>query len=126
MKIVFNRNIFLIASILLFVTVGCNDVLEETPRQLTPDYFRTAQGLNSGITAAYATFRNYYGTESGMNLTVYGTDEFTHGQQQTNPPLNTYNNLLNPTNGNVGVPWNRAYQAINTCNGIIEIGVDAD
>src|SRR5688572_24522405 len=126
MKIVFNRHIFLVASLLLLATVGCNDVLEETPRSLTPEYFSTAQGLNSGITAAYATFRNYYATESGMNLTVYGTDEFTHGQQQTNPPLNTYNNLLNPTNGNVGVPWNRAYQAINTCNGIIEIGVDAD
>ena len=110
---------------LLLVTVGCNDVLEETPRQLTPDYFRTAQGLNSGITAAYATFRNYYGTESGMNLTVYGTDEFTHGQQQTNPPLNTYNSLLNPSQGNVSVPWGRAYTAINTCNGIIELGATA-
>ncbi len=125
MKIVFNRHIILIASLLLLATVGCNDVLEETPRNLTPAYFSTAQGLNAGITAAYATFRNYYATENGMNLSVYGTDEFTHGQQQTNPPLNTYNSLLNPVQGNIGVPWGRAYTAINTCNGIIELGAAA-
>jgi hypothetical protein len=111
--------------VLLVAAAGCNDVLEEQPRQLTPDYFATAQGLNSGITAAYATFRNYYATESGMNLTVYGTDEFTHGQQQTNPPLNTYGSGLNPAQGQIGVPWQRAYQAINTCNGIIELGPKA-
>ena len=122
MKQVFKRYRSLFASVLLLTTAGCNDVLQEQPRQLTPDYFRTAQGLNSGITAAYATFRNYYATEAGMNLTVYGTDEFTHGQQQTNPPLNVYNNQLNPSQGQVGVPWQRAYQAINTCNGIIELG----
>jgi hypothetical protein len=107
----------------LLLTFGCNDVLDEQPRsQLTPDFFKTGQGLNAGITAAYASFRWYYATEGGMNLTVYGTDEFTHGQQVTNPPLNTYNGSLNPTNGDLLTPWNRSFPAINTCNGIIELG----
>jgi starch-binding outer membrane protein, SusD/RagB family len=125
MKLKFNRHIILAASFVLFSTIGCNDVLEENPRQLTPEFFRTAQGLNSGVTAAYATFRNYYATESGMNVTVYGTDEFTHGQQVTNPPLNTYGSSLNPQNGDIGNAWGRAYTAINTCNGIIELGIEA-
>ena len=125
MRRIFNQYILPTIVVLLVTVTGCNDVLDETPRQLTPDFFRTAQGLNSGITAAYATFRNYYATEGGMNVTVYGTDEFTHGQQVTNPPLNTYNSSLNPQQGDIGNAWGRAYTAINTCNGIIELGPDA-
>jgi starch-binding outer membrane protein, SusD/RagB family len=92
MRIKFRNHYILAAMMLFLTTTACNvnDVLTEEPRSLTPVYFQTALGLNSGITAAYATFRNYYATESGLNLTVYGTDEFTHGQQVPNPPLNTY------------------------------------
>lgn len=106
------------------VVSSCGDVLEEQPRSLTPDYFRTAQGLQSGVTAAYASFRFFYGSEGGKNVTVYGTDEFTHGQQVTNPALNVYNNALNSSVGD-GNTWGRAYPAINTCNGIIELGPQA-
>ncbi len=124
MKLTLNKSIALcIAAI--FVTTSCNDVLEEQPRSLTPDYFKTAQGLNAGITAAYASFRNFYGSEGGKNITVYGTDEFTHGQQVTNPPFSVYSNTLNPGEGSTGSIWARAYPAINTCNGIIELGATA-
>src|SRR4051812_29844089 len=100
------RKYSIVFSTALLLTFGCNDVLDEQPRsQLTPDFFKSGQGLNAGITAAYASFRWYYATEGGMNLTVYGTDEFTHGQQVTNPPLNTYNGSLNPTNGDLLTPW---------------------
>lgn len=113
---------------MLFSSNSCNDVLEEKPRSvLVPDFFRTAAGINAGLTAAYAYFRYYYGTEGGMNLTVYGTDEFTHGQQVSNPPFNIYEgvNSINPGLGDLLTPWNRAYPAINTCNGIIDIGSQA-
>ena len=124
MKLTFGKYNLLIAATAL-VFSSCNDVLEEQPRSLTPDYFETSQGLNSGITAAYASFRNFYGNEGGMNLTVYGTDEFTHGQQVTNPPLSVYSNALNPNEGALGSIWSRSYPAINTCNGIIERGQNA-
>lgn len=105
---------------------GCEDILDEQPRAvLVPDYFRTGAGLQAGVTAAYATFREFYGNEGGMNMTVYGTDEYTHGQQTNNPPLNTYNSTLNPAVGDLNAAWNNAYRAINTCNGVIELGPDA-
>lgn len=110
--------------IMLVAVTSCEDVLEEQPRSLTPDYFRTGQGLQAGVTAAYASFRFFYGSEGGKNVTVYGTDEFTHGQQTTNPPYNVYNNALNSAAGD-GNTWGRAYPAINTCNGIIELGPSA-
>ncbi|MBL0744540.1 RagB/SusD family nutrient uptake outer membrane protein [Chryseolinea lacunae] len=105
----------------LFVLASsCNQVLEEHPKdRLTPDYFQTAQGVTSGLTAAYSYFRFYYGTQGGMNLSVFGTDEFTHGSELNNPPLNIYTGI-NSSNGDVSGPWNRAYPAINTCNGVIE------
>ncbi len=113
-------------SVVLLSTAGCNDILEEQPRSvLTPEYFNSVDGINAGLTASYAYNRYYYGTLGGMFLGVFGTDEFTHGDQLTNPPLNTYLNLT-PDNGDLQAPWNRAYPAINTCNGIIEIGASAD
>jgi starch-binding outer membrane protein, SusD/RagB family len=123
MKLSFTKHIALIMTAVLVVS-SCGDVLDEQPRSLTPDYFRTSQGLQNGITAAYASFRNFYGSEGGKNVTVYGTDEFTHGQQVTNPALNVYNSALNSTVGD-GAIWGRAYPAINTCNGIIELGASA-
>jgi hypothetical protein len=124
MKLIVKKHIMLL-TVAMLIAAGCGDVLEEQPRSLTPDYFKTAQGLNAGITAAYASFRNFYGSEGGKNITVYGTDEFTHGQQVTNPPFNVYSSTLNAGDGSTGSIWGRAYPAINTCNGIIELGASA-
>jgi hypothetical protein len=108
------------AMVMLFSS--CTHVLEEHPKdRLTPDYFQTPQGVTSGLTAAYSYFRFYYATQGGMNLSVFGTDEFTHGSELNNPPLNIYTGI-NSSNGDVAGPWNRAYPAINTCNGVIEYG----
>ncbi len=61
-----------------------------------------------------------------MNLSVYGTDEFTHGQtghQTAAQHLRVYaQRCLLATCKH---PWNRAYAAINTCNGVIERGAEA-
>lgn len=113
----------MVATLVVMVTSSCEDRLEEQPRSvLTPDYFRTPVGLRAGVTAAYAQFRYFYANEGGMNLTVYGTDEYTHGQQTTNPPLSVYDDQLNSSLGDLGAAWNNAYPAINTCNGIITLG----
>ena len=107
----------------LLMAPGCNDKLEEEPRSvLTPAYFGTAQGMEAGVTAAYSGFRYFYGTEGSMQLTVYGTDEYTAGQEGTR----TYNAYdvaaVNASNAVFAGPWNRHYTYINTCNGIIELG----
>ncbi len=111
--------------LLIIVFTGCTDVLEEQPRTiLTPGFFETGKGLQAGLTAAYAQFRYYYASEQGMNMTVYGTDEYAQAQQVNNPPLAIYSGIT-PDDGNLGAAWGRAYPAINTCNGIIQIGPGA-
>ncbi|MFA0964971.1 RagB/SusD family nutrient uptake outer membrane protein [Roseivirga sp. BDSF3-8] len=106
-------------------TYGCQDILDEQPRSdLTPDYFNTGAGVERGVNAAYAYFRYWYGSMGGMDMTDFGTDEWTEGDQANNPEVNTY--LLTPASGVVSTAWNRAYPAINTCNGVIELGQDVD
>lgn len=117
----------LLFAFVMLAFAGCKDLLEEQPRaNLVPgSFYKTGAGLNAGLTSAYASFKFYYATEPGMNLTTYGTDEFTHGQQVSNPALSTYIQLT-PANGDVLTPWNRAFAAINTCNAMIELGQDAN
>lgn len=126
MKISYKKSFAYAGALLMFAVSGCKDLLEEQPRAtLTPSYYATGVGINAGLTSVYSSFKFYYGTEGGMNLSVYGTDEFTHGQQVTNPPLNTYASTLNPAVGDLQTPWNRSYGAINTCNAVIELGAEA-
>lgn len=107
--------------VVLLLPIGCNDILEEEPRALlTPDLFETKQGLEGGLIASYSFLRYFYGTEQAGNLTIYGTDEFTNGNQTTDPPFNTYRGIT-PDDGNLSNPWNRSYPAINTLNGLIEL-----
>lgn len=120
-------NIYTKATVLLLIVfAGCTDVLNEQPRAvLTPDFFETGDGLQAGITAAYSQFRYYFASEQGMNLTVWGTDEYNHAQQTNNPTTAIYTGLT-PEDGNLGSAWDRAYPAINTCNGVIQLGPAAD
>lgn len=131
MRIIYRKSQAWAAAALMFAAAGCGNLLEETPRSgLTPTYYATSAGLNSGLTSVYSSFKYYYATEGGMNLNVYGTDEFTHGQQVNNPALSIYGTQLNASmadgrGGDLQTPWNRSYSAINTCNGIIELGANA-
>jgi len=126
MKKIFNNIYIKTVALLMILFTGCTDVLQEQPRAvLTPDFFETGQGLKAGLTAAYAHFRYYYASEQGMNMTVYGTDEYSQAQQVNNPPFAIYSGIT-PDNGDLNAAWDRAYPAINTCNGIIELGGAAD
>jgi hypothetical protein len=104
---------------------GCKKVLDETPRAvLTPDYFKTSQGVNAGLIAAYSGLRYQYGPEGAMTLTVPGTDEFTIGSLANTDEVafNAYTPTLNATNSQLLTPWNNNFTYINTCNGVIQYG----
>lgn len=118
--------IYIVLAVLgVFTFSGCSGILDEQPRTIiTPEFFQTANGLRSGLTASYAHFRRFIGTEGGMRITVFGTDEYHNGQQVNNPPFQIYSSIT-PELGQPSTIWNNAYPAINTCNGIIEIGANA-
>jgi len=64
--------------LLTILSAGCKKVLNEQPRSsFTPEYFKTTQGVNGGLTAMYAHLRNIYGQAYYYNSGVTGTDEAT-------------------------------------------------
>ncbi len=103
---------------------SCGDILEENPKSiLTPSFFETAQGIEGGVVSAYTSFKALT-RQGGMHTTVWGTDEYTYGQQVANNRLNSYSGI-DANNGDTAGAWNSAYAAINTCNGVIELGPNA-
>lgn len=99
---------------------SCQDRLIEEPKSiLTPAFFSTAQGFRSGLDAAYAGTRMFWGNQDLFTITVIGTDEFFTGQDGNNN-INKYNSNYLPNNGQVTNTWTNCYTFINTCNGLVD------
>lgn len=104
----------------LLIITGCQKKLIENPQStLTPGFFATAQGFQSGLDAAYGGMRNLWGSENLFTMTCIGTDEFITGNDGNND-INKYNSNYNPGNGKLSGIWNPCYTFINTCNGLID------
>lgn len=118
----------LAASIILGIT-SCSDMLDEEPRtELTPDYFKTAQGVRSGVIASYSGLRWLFGPDGALCNTIPGTDEFMTTDQLNGAQasFDTYDLNLSSTNGSIGNFWNNGFLFINNCNGVIEFGEQAN
>jgi hypothetical protein len=127
MKNVFKRKIFsFIANlgavlILIIGTQSCTDLLtEKVISNIGNDYINSPKGLNDAVNAAYSTNRSWYGTERGMNLSIFGTDSYSNGADGSWKFMNTYTTDFDTRNGSVSELWNDFYLGINTCNAILE------
>ncbi len=104
-------------------------IKEELVTTLTQDYYKTDQGLEDLVKAAYAPLRWKFENEQSYAMWNFGTDEFRLGDQFNNEHWNKYNNLLNPngSDGFVNGFWTNNYAGINRCNmGIELIGAFTD
>ena len=111
----------LTAGTLLLSTTGCQDVLqEEVISRIGNDYVSTPAGLNDAVEASYSTLRNWYGTERGNNLTIFGTDTYMNGADGSWKFMNTYTAQFDPTTGILREFWDEMYRGINTTNAVIE------
>ena len=113
---------FLIGCVAVVSLTSCVDMLdEENHSNITPDFFATEQGFNSGLTAAYAGFRDLYGPEEGLHaLTNVGTDDMRTANSNRTTTMISYSSGYNASNEFGGRLWNTAYRYINTCNGLID------
>ncbi len=115
------RNIFIYTIFLAaLITTACRKKLIEEPRSiLTPEFFKTVQGFQQGLDAAYASTRLIWGNQDYFTITVIGTDEFKRGIDG-NSDINVYSSAYNATTGVINANWRNAYTFINTCNGVID------
>src|SRR5579859_6274981 len=82
--------------------LACNKQLDEHPQSVvTPAFFSTAQGFQSGLDAAYGGMRNLWGTENLFTMTCIGTDEFITGNDGTGNNINYYSSGYTPSDGHV-------------------------
>lgn len=119
-------NIFLYIFTTAFIMTGCNKKLVEEPRSvLTPAFFKTTQGFQQGLDAAYAGTRLFWGNQDYFTITVIGTDEFKRGVDG-NSDINVYSSNYTPSTGVINANWRNAYTFINTCNGVIDNAPEVD
>lgn len=116
------------SAVLLVSATGCNkNILDENALSvLTPSLLQTSQGVEAGVTGAYSGLRQLYGNEGDAFGTEAGTDAFTNGIQSSSG-LNDYDpNSLTPLNdGSNSFRWTVCYTQINTINGVLQYGPNA-
>lgn len=123
-----NKFILLLCSAFLLAATGCNKILDEQPRaSIDPSYFKTAEGVQGGIAGIYSSFRGHWGTQIFTQLFSSGTDESLKGAAADVQHWFTYNNPLIKSNTNdyAGF-WNGLFIDINTANGVLEYGANAN
>src|SRR5258707_6342685 len=109
--------------LIVFLGLSCSKQLNENPQSvITSDFFKTVQGFQSGLDAAYAGMRNLWGTENLFTITCIGTDEFITGNDGTGNNINYYSSGYMPSDAKVTAIWNSCYTYINTCNGLVDFG----
>ncbi len=111
--------------IILFITlslsiVSCDVLDEEIVSGVTSEYLNTPDGLDAGVNACYEQLRNYYGQESGGNISEYGTDLYTHAGHGGNHYMDKYDAELNSESDNFWNLWSNFYTAINSCNAVVD------
>lgn len=116
-----NFNYLIIILITASLTIVSCDILdEEIVSGLTSEYLDTPDGLDAGVNACYQQLTSYYGQESGGNISVYGTDLYTHAGHGGNHYMDKYDTELNSESGNFWNLWSNFYTAINTCNAVVD------
>lgn len=108
----------IILAALLFA-VGCQNKLIESPRDLTPLFLKTQQGLKQALDAAYAGNRYIWGPQAYFHLTLAGTDMWKRGVDGT-ASINEYTSGFTSSDGNINSVWNTCYTFINTCNAVVD------
>jgi starch-binding outer membrane protein, SusD/RagB family len=103
---------------------GCRfDITEYNPSGTTAEtVFRTPEGFETLVNAAYSYSRWWYGKEEGYNIAEMGTDLWMSGNGDVHPTLTSYQNL-NGTQAALTSLWDKFYTAINLVNAGVQ-GID--
>jgi hypothetical protein len=121
------KYLLLVVILILLGSVSCDVLDEEIISGVTVDtHYGTPEGFKDAANAAYARLRDFYGQEDPCEITVFGTDEYTHGGHGGAHAINNYEAGLNAESASFWNPWQNLYIGINTCNAVIGRAPDAD
>lgn len=120
MKLLKYRHLALVAALALSAPACKNQLDEQVVSQVGSEYITTPVGFDAAVKATYASLRDFYGRESGMTLTVFGTDTYTMGSDGSYKFVNQYTPQFDSRTQFVTDIWNAFYIGINTANAVID------
>lgn len=110
-----------LAAALLLFSQSCQDLLEEkVVSQVGSEYITTVTGYEAAVKAAYSSLRDFYGRESAMTMTVFGTDTYTMGADGSYKFVNQYTPQFDGRTQFITDIWNALYVGINTANAVVD------
>lgn len=116
-----NMKICWLIIVLGLAAASCNKMLDEDVVSTVPDdFYNTPAGFTAAVNGSYVAMRSFYSTERGMSLTVFGTDTYTNGSDGNFKFANQYTTQLDGRYDHIRELWNATYQAINTCNVVVD------
>jgi hypothetical protein len=108
-------------ALLAFAAAGCNKMLDEdVVSTVNDDFYNTPNGFTASVNGSYVAMRSFYSTERGMNLSDFGTDTYTNGSDGNFKFANQYTSQFDARYAHLSELWNNTYQAINTCNVVVD------
>ena len=118
MKNLILKSLFVIGILTL---VSCDNYLDEVSiRDVSASsYYTTAQGLEDAVKANYGIMKEFYGTELGFSMNVFGTDTYTNGADGSHKYLNWYNSQHNSSARYFRDTWRIFYRGINQANAVL-------
>jgi hypothetical protein len=119
------RAAFFVAAALALPSGSCVDLTEVPISGITNSYYSTPAGFDAAVNASYTPLADFYAQESGLTVTVFGTDEFTKGSDGSHKPINDYTAALNGDDTFFRDLWRSFYRGINTTNTVIGRAPDA-
>lgn len=118
MKVLYKTSFIAATAVILATITSCKKLLTETPRSsLTPDYFTTANGVQSAITGVYNDLRGSFAGE-GIVFFYDGTDENIPGGSagSTAPLFHSFSGITSSNTPDIfGL-----YTDVNTLNGVLQ------
>ena len=109
--------------VLLGITVflSCENYLDENniADVSAGSYYTTSQGLEDAVKATYGIMKEFYGTELGFSMNVFGTDTYTNGADGSHKYLNWYNNQHNSSANYFRDTWRIMYRGVNQASAVL-------
>lgn len=109
------KKILIYIGIMGLLFSACRDFLEEDNKSnvTTDDYYKTSDGFETLVNAAYGSLRDIYGGDP--YIFCAGTDMYVEGRNYQPPGLSEYR-YLTPSEEEAGELYISCYQSIQTCN----------
>lgn len=120
MKRIKNYISLLLAGVVIMTVNSCTKKLNEHPYTVnTVAMFQTSQGIQLAVNAVYSGLRYIYGPEGANIIGDAGTDMWWGNAGGAAAAYNISSYTFDYTDGSILTLWNRTFNNINMCNGII-------